>query len=106
MGRLRYLNPFRIRNAVREIRRISGAGGPTKLRVVSIGHPEGWILPSTEIVLEVEAKDGSVSRFAPALPVPWPYAWAYRIARRLGVPLVRAYDPEKPGFEVAVPRRG
>ena len=55
-------------------------------------------------MLEVESRDGTVSRFAPALPVPMPYAWAYRVARRLGVPLVRGYEPEKVGF--AVPRRG
>lgn len=106
MSRLRYLNPFRIRAAVREIRKVAGAGGPRKLRLVSVGHPEGWLVPTSEIVLEVEAKDGSVSKFAPALPVPWPYAWAYRVARKLGVPLIKAYEPERAGFEVGVPRRG
>jgi len=105
MSRLRYLNPFRIRAAVREIKQVSSGGGPARVRLVSVGHPEGWVLPTSEVVLEIKAKDGTVSRWAPALPVPWPYAWAWRIARRLGVPLVRSFEPENVGFEVGVPRR-
>lgn len=105
MSRLRYLNPFRIRNAAREIRRISSGGGPKKLRLVSVGHPEGLLVPTAEIVLEIESKDGRVARFVPALPVPWPYAWAYRLAHTLGVPLIRNLNPEQVSFEVAVPRR-
>ena len=105
MSRLKYLNPFRIRDAVRDIRSISGGGGPAKLKLVSVGHPEGLIVPTSEIVLEVTSKDGKKARFAPAMPVPWPYAWAYRVARALKVPLVRSLDPEQVSFEVAVPRR-
>ena len=105
MSRLRYLNPFLIRDTVREIRRLSSGGGPKKLRLVRVGHPEGILVPTAEITLEVESKDGNVARFTPALPVPWPYAWAYRVARKLGVPLIRSIDPEKVSFEVALPRR-
>lgn len=105
MSRLRYLNPFRIRAAAREIKRVSSGGGPSKLRLVSVGHPEGWFLPTSEVVLEAKAKDGTVSRWAPAFPVPWPYAWAWRIARKLGVPLVRSLEPEDVGLAVKVPRR-
>ena len=75
------------------------------MRLVSVGHPEGWFLPTSEVVLEVKAKDGTVSCSAPAFPVPWPVAWAWRIARLLGVPLVRSIQPESVGFSVAVPRR-
>lgn len=106
MSRLRYLNPFLIRRSVREIKRVLGGGGPKLVRLVSIGHPRGWILPSSKFTIEVEALDGRVETFAPEVPVPFPYAWAYRIARRLGVPLVRDLEPEKAGFEVGVPRRG
>lgn len=105
MGRLRYLNPLRIRDAVREIRRIASGGGPRKLRLKEVGEPEGLIVPTARIVLEVESKDGKVARFEPQLPVPWPYAWAYRVARRLNVPLVRDFAPEKASFEVSLPRR-
>ena len=106
MSRLRLFNPFRIRAAVREIRRVQGAGGPKRVRLVSVGHPQGIIVPISEVTIEVESRDGTLSRFATALPVPWPYAWAYRIARKLGVPLVSALEPEHFRFELGVPRFG
>lgn len=105
MSRLRYLNPFRIRDAARQIRRISGGGGPRRLRLVSVGHPEGVIVPTSRITLEVEARDGTKSRFAPELPVPWPYAWTWRLARLLKVPLVRSVEPEHVRFSVPIPHR-
>lgn len=106
MKALRILNPFRIRRVVRQIRGVSSGGGPAAIRLARIGRPEGWFLPAAEIVLEVRARDGSVTTFEPALPVPFPYAWAYRIARRLGVPLVSSFDPEQVSFELGVPGRG
>ncbi len=106
MGKLRYLNPVRIRDAVREVRRLSSGGGPRRLRLLSVGHPQGLIVPTSEVAFEVESLDGRVARFAPELPVPSPYAWAYRVARALGVPLVRSFEPEQASFEIAVPRRG
>jgi len=105
MGRLRYLNPFRIRAAVRDIRRVMGAGGPRAVRLAGIDHPTGWILPSSTVTIEVEGPDGRVERFCPEVPVPFPWAWAWRIARRLGVPLVRSAEPEHLRFGVPVPRR-
>jgi hypothetical protein len=103
--RLRYLNPFFIRDAVRQIRRVLGGGGPKLVRLVGVGEPEGILIPTATVTIEVETRTGRKERFEPALPVPWPAAWAYRIARRLGVPLVRDLKPEKVGFEVKVPRR-
>ena len=105
MSRLRYLNPFRIREAARQIRRVSGGGGPKRLRLVSVGHPAGIFIPTSRITLEVEARDGTKTRFEPDVPVPWPYAWTWRLAHKLGVPLVRSVEPEKLSFSVPVPRR-
>ena len=105
MRSLRLLNPFRIRAAVRRIREVSAGGGPAAVRLASVGHPEGWLIPTSEIVLEVRARDGSITRFTPDVPVPFPYAWAYRIARRLGVPLVSTLEPEQLSFELPVPGR-
>ncbi len=104
MSRLRYLNPFRIRDAVRDIRHVLGGGGPKLVRLVGIGEPEGIFIPTARVMIEVESKTGRKARFEPALPVPWPYAWTYRVARRLGVPVIRDVDPGKVGFEVPVPR--
>jgi len=102
---LRYLNPFRIRAAVRTIRRVFSDGGPKVIRLVEIGDPVGLIIPTATVTLEVEGRGGRKERFQPALPVPFPYAWTYRIARRLGVPLVRSLEPRRARFELAVPRR-
>ena len=106
MKRLRYLNPFRIRAAAREIKRMRKGGGPARIRLARIGHPEGIVVPTAEIELQVQAKDGTVTTFKPALPVPWPYAWSWRLARLLKVPLVRSLDPERVRFTLGVPRRG
>jgi hypothetical protein len=105
VSRLRDLNPFRIRDAARQIRRVSGGGGQKRLRLVSIGHPAGIFIPTSRITLEVEARDGTKTRFEPDVPVPWPYAWTWRLAHKLGVPLVRSVEPEKLSFSVPVPRR-
>lgn len=103
MKRLRYLNPFRIRAAARDIKRVLAGGGPRLVRLVSVGHPEGWVIPTSTVTIEVEARDGHSERFTPEVPVPFPYAWAYRIARRLGVPVVRSVEPEKLAFQLRVP---
>src|SRR5262245_47051114 len=95
MSRLRYLSPFRIRAVARQVRRITGGAGRKRLRLLSVGHPAGVIVPTSRITLEVEARDGSKTRFEPELPVPWPYAWTWRLARLLNVPLVRSVEPEK-----------
>ena len=106
MKKLCYLNPFLIRRAVRNIRRVLRGGGPRLFRLRSVGHPEGWVIPASTVTIEVEAHDGRTERFAPQVPIPFPYAWAYRIARRLRVPLVREIEPDRVGFEVGVPGRG
>lgn len=105
MSRLQLLNPFRIRAAVRAIRETSGGGGPAAVRVARVTSPAGWLLPTSQVHLEVRARDGSITRFAPAVPIPFPWAWAYRIARALDVPIVRSLDPERISFELPIPGR-
>lgn len=105
MKRLRLLNPLRIRDAVRGIRETSGGGGPKAIRLTGISHPEGWIVPTARICLEVVARDGSLTRFEPNVPIPFPYAWAYRTARKLRVPLVSSINPERFEAEVPIPGR-
>jgi hypothetical protein len=92
---------------LREIRRavsdINDAGGPRRVRLRRVGRPEGLILPSSEATLEVETASGKVVRLQPELPVPFLYAWGYRLARRLGLPLASTLDPEDVSLEVPVP---
>jgi hypothetical protein len=105
MKKLKYLNPFFIRDTARRIRELSGGGGPKRLRLVGVGHPEGLIIPTATVTLEVTAKNGKKTKFTPEVPVPWPYAWTWRLARLLKVPLVRSVEPEHLSFSVPVPRR-
>lgn len=76
------------------------------VRLVRLGEPEGWLVPTAEVVLEVDSKDGTTHSFSPDVPVPFPYAWAWRISRKLSVPLVSSIRPERVKFELPLPRRG
>ena len=105
MSRWSLLNPFRIRDAARRIRETAGGGGPKAIRLAGISHPEGLIIPTARITIEVIAKDGTVTRFEPGLPVPFPYAWAYRVARLLHVPLISRVNLERIRAEFLIPGR-
>lgn len=101
-----WLNPFHLRDGIRDIRRVIRGGGPKLVRVAGVGHPEGWIVPAAAVRIEIEAKDGTTVDIDPRVPVPFPWAWAYRLSRKLGVPLVSSFDPDRVRFEVPVPGRG
>jgi len=53
------------------------------------------MVPSAELEFEVESRDSSVTTFRTPVPVPWPLAWGYRLARLLGVPVVSEIDHER-----------
>ncbi len=63
------------------------------------------IIPSAELEFEVVSRDSRVTKFRTALPVPWPLAWGYRLARILRVPMVSAIDhDERIGWGLPLPR--
>jgi hypothetical protein len=97
---MRLLNPWRLQANIRKVRSIVRGGGPALVRLVRVGEPHGLIVPSSEIVLEVEARDGTKVTLEPEVPVPFPWAWAIRISRRLGVPLISDLEPESFRFQV------
>lgn len=99
-----YLNPSVLTRAARTTRRILSGGGPQTVRVTGVERPKGLILPTSSVSMEVEARDGTVTRFAPEVPVPWPYAWGYRLARRLELPLVSGFEPERVSLTLTLPR--
>ena len=80
--------------ATARARRLVSGGGPTRLRVLGVGQPSGWIIPSSRLKLEVEARDGKRTHWEPEIPVPFPYAWAYRLSRWLRVPVISSHKPE------------
>ena len=101
-----WLNPFAIGRVARDIKSAASGGGPAALRLVRVDHPKGWILPAAAVSLEVVGKDGHVTPIETALPIPFAFAWAYRLARRLGVPLIKDLEPEHLSGQVKVPGRG
>jgi hypothetical protein len=101
-----YLSPIKLARTAGAVRSALSRGGPKAVRVTGISPPEGLIVPTATVSLEVDRMDGTVARFAPEVPVPWPYAWTYRLARRLGVPVVSDVDPQRVRFGVPLPRGG
>jgi len=102
----RLLRPKYIREAVRQLGIVRKHGGPRRVHVLHVGRPHGLILNVSELEVEVEAKDGSRHKIETAVPLPFFYAWAYKLARLLHVPLVSSLDPERLRFSVPVPGRG
>ena len=100
------LRPKYIREAARQIGIVRNHGGPKRIHVLHVGRPHGLIVNASDLLLEVEAKDGTHHRIETAVPLPFLYAWAYRLSRILHVPLVSWLDPERVHFSVSVPRRG
>src|ERR687897_971045 len=88
--------PSQLRDTARAIGKINDGGGPRRLRLVRVGRPQGLFLPSSEATVEVETVSGKVVRLRPELPVPFFYAWAYRLARRLGLSLASTLESRGP----------
>jgi|tagenome__1003787_1003787.scaffolds.fasta_scaffold20872619_2 hypothetical protein len=92
---------------LREIRRavseVNDGGGPRRVRLQRVGRPDGLILASSEVSVEVKTTSGRVVRLQPEVPIPFLYAWGYRLARRLGLPLASTLDPEDVSVEIPVP---
>lgn len=82
---------------------MASGGGPSRLRVRGLGQPTGLIIPSSRLILEIETKNGVKTRWEPEIPVPFPYAWAYRLSRWLHVPVISSHDPEDLTFSVTLP---
>jgi hypothetical protein len=74
--------------------------------VHGVGQPSGWIVPSSRLKLEIEARNGTRIHWEPEIPVPFPYAWAYRLSRWLRMPVISSHKPEDLKFSVPLLSRG
>jgi hypothetical protein len=86
--------------AAAQVHRMVSAGGPRRLRIRGLTQPSGLIIPTSRLKLEMEARNGAKTRWEPEIPVPFPYAWAYRLSRWLRVPVITSHDPEDLTFSV------
>ena len=92
-----------IRDSARALRDVGKKGGPKRVKLERVERPKGTFLPGSRVVIEVSTRDGGTVCLHPMLPVPFPYAWGYRIAHRLNVPIVSDVDPEDLSFSVPIP---
>lgn len=92
-----------IAGTAQALRRVHARGGPKSVRLVRVEHPKGLILTSSTALVHIETREGEPVEFQTLLPIPFVYAWAYRLARRLGVPFASDIDPEDLSFKVPVP---
>jgi hypothetical protein len=61
------------------------------------------VFPTVSAVVEIETAEGRTVRREPELPVPFLYAWLYRVARHLRVPIVSNVEPSDLALDVPVP---
>ena len=94
----------KIPSALARIRSVVEKGGPKRIRLAGVERPSGLLFPTARLRLEVEARTGAKLRWEPEVPIPFPYAWAYRLSDRLGVPVISSHDPEDLDLSVPVPR--
>ena len=101
---MRFINPFKLREHASNLRKVANGGGPRSVHLVRVGEPEGLIVPSTEVVLEIQARDGTKVRLDPQIPMPFMLGWGIRIARALHVPLISDVRPESFSFRLGSTR--
>ena len=97
---MRLLNPFKLARNIANLHAVATGGGPKAVHLVSVGEPEGLIVPSSQVVVDVETRDGTKVRIEPEVPMPFLVGWGIRLARKLGVPVISGLEPES--FAVSV----
>jgi hypothetical protein len=68
-----------IRDSLRATRDVIRGGGPAGIRVLGVGAPEGLVVMTSEIDLEVKLRNGGTTRLSPGIPLPLAAGWAYRV---------------------------
>ena len=97
---MRLLNPFKLFHTVANLHAVAAGGGLKAVHLVRVGEPKGLIVPSSEVVVDVETRAGTKIRIEPELPMPFMVGWGIRIARKLGVPVISGLEPESFAFRV------
>ena len=53
-----------------------------EVRIVDVTDPKGFFGPRSTVTVEVEGEDGTTRQFDRDIPMPWPWALAYKVAKR------------------------
>ena len=67
-----------IRSTARAANMALRNGGPVGLRLVDVHPPEGLIVPTVTLDLEMPLRRGPAAELSPGFPLPPPLAWAWR----------------------------
>ena len=86
-----------------ELRDIAMGGGPKVVSLVRVGEPRGLLVPRSEVIVEIEARNGAKVQLDPTVPMPFVLGWTVRLARLLNAPLVSAVGPESFSFSLRLP---
>jgi len=70
-----------IRSTARAACQAVRGGGPVGLRLVDVHPPEGFIVPTVTVDLQVLLQRGAPAELSPGLPLPPPLAWTYRVGK-------------------------
>ena len=86
----------RLYGSAREWVSLFAEGRPRSLRLVSVEAPKGFILnPDATVTLEAESKSGVVKQHEQGVPVPRLYAFFWKLATWLRIPLPKRLDFER-----------
>ena len=87
---------LRLKNAAQEWIALFAEGRPRSLRLVSVEAPNGFLFsPDATVTLEVEGGAGTTRQHERAVPVPRLYAFWWKLATWLHVPLPKRLDFER-----------
>jgi len=53
-----------------------------EVRIVDVTDPKGFFGPRSTVTVEIEGEDGTTRQFDRDIPMPWPWALAYKFAKR------------------------
>ena len=70
-----------IRDSARAVCQAVRGGGPVGLRLVEIHPPEGLIVPTVTVDLEIPIRNGGAAQLSPGFPLPPPLAWTWRAGK-------------------------
>ena len=70
-----------IRSSFRAARDTFRGGGPAGIRIADVHPPEGFLVPTVTVDIEIPLRNGRVADLSPGFPLPPPLAWAARAGK-------------------------